>query len=51
MAQLWAEKIMKAETEDERMELYKKVPRLLKEKVKSILISSGFENITERGEG
>ena len=56
MAMLWAQEIMSAETmEDAKalyaMEdakaLYERCPRLLKEKVKAILIKSGFEEITQ----
>lgn len=45
MAMLWAQKIMCADSLEEATELYKRVPRLLKDKVKEILIESGFENI------
>lgn len=45
MAMLWAQKIMCADTLDDAVALYKRVPRLLKDKVKEILIESGFENI------
>lgn len=47
MAMLWAQEIMSAETTEEAKALYKRCPRLLKEKVKAILIKSGFEEITE----
>ena len=39
MAMLWAQQIMLGKKE------YKDVPRLLKEKVKEILIDSGFEEL------
>ena len=45
MAMLWAQKIMCADMLDDAVALYKRVPRLLKDKVKEILIESGFENI------
>ena len=45
MAMLWAQKIMYAETQEEATALYKRVPHLLKEKVKTILIESGMEDI------
>lgn len=47
MAMLWAQQIMMQETEKEAKELYARVPRLLKEKVKKILIDSGMEHLTE----
>lgn len=47
MAMLWAQEIMSAETMEEAKALYERCPRLLKEKVKSILIKSGFEEITQ----
>ena len=47
MAMLWAQEIMSAETMEEAKALYKRCPRLLKEKVKVILIKSGFEEITQ----
>ena len=46
MATLWAQEIMSAETMEEAKALYERCPRLLKEKVKAILIKSGFEEIT-----
>lgn len=45
MAMLWAQKIMSAETLEEAHALYNRVPRLLKEKVKQILIESGMEEL------
>lgn len=45
MAMLWAQQIMKQETIEEAKAMYEKVPRLLKEKVKQILIDSGMEEI------
>ena len=45
MAMLWAQKIMSAETIEEAHALYNRVPRLLKEKVKEILIESGMEEL------
>lgn len=47
MAMLWAQQIMMQETEKEAKELYARVPRLLKEKVKKILVDSGMGNLTE----
>lgn len=47
MAMLWAQEIMSAETVEEAKALYGRCPRLLKEKVKAILIKSGFEKITQ----
>ena len=47
MALLWAQQIMSQETLDEAKEMYDRVPRLLKEKVKKILVDSGMEEITE----
>lgn len=47
MAMLWAQEIMSTETMEEAKALYKRCPRLLKEKVKAILIKSGFEEITQ----
>ena len=48
MALLWAQQIMSQETLDEAKEMYARVPRLLKEKVKKILVDSGMEEITEQ---
>lgn len=45
MAMLWAQQIMKQETMEEAKAMYQRVPRLLKEKVKEILIDSGMEEI------
>ena len=45
MAMLWAQQIMKQETLEEAKAVYARVPRLLKEKVKQILIDSGMEEI------
>ena len=47
MAMLWAQEIMSAETVEDAKALYERCPRLLKEKVKAILIKSGFEEITQ----
>ncbi len=47
MAMLWAQQIMMQETEKEAKELYARVPRLLEEKVKKILIDSGMGHLTE----
>lgn len=45
MAMLWAQQIMKQETMKEAKAMYQRVPRLLKDKVKQILIDSGMEEI------
>lgn len=45
MAMLWAQEIMNQETLEEAKAVYARVPRLLKEKVKKILIDSGMEEI------
>lgn len=47
MVMLWAQEIMSAETMEEAKALYERCPRLLKEKVKTILVKSGFEEITQ----
>ena len=47
MAMLWAQEIMSCGTIEEAKALYARCPRLLKEKVKSILVNSGFEEITK----
>lgn len=47
MAKLWAQEIMFAESAEEAKALYERCPRLLKEKVKAILIKSGFEEIVQ----
>lgn len=47
MAKLWAIEIMTQETMEAAKEVYARVPRLLKEKVKTILIESGMGEITE----
>ena len=44
---LWAQEIMSAETMEDAKALYERCPRLLKEKVKAILIKSGFEEIVQ----
>lgn len=46
MAMLWAQEIMNCETTEEAKAMYQRCPRLLKEKVKAILVKSGFEEIT-----
>lgn len=45
MAKLWAIEIMKQETTEEAKAVYARVPRLLKDKVKQILIDSGMEEL------
>lgn len=45
MAMLWAQQIMLKETMEEAKEMYAKVPRLLKDQVRQILIDSGMESI------
>ena len=47
LAMLWAQEIMSAETMEEAKALYDRCPRLLKEKVKAMLVKSGFEEITQ----
>lgn len=47
ISQLWVNQIMLKETIEEAKEMYAKVPRLLKEQVKQILIDSGMEEITK----
>ena len=47
MAMLWAQQIMKQETVEEAKEMYNRVPRLLKDKVRQILIDSGMEELAE----
>ncbi len=47
MAMLWAQEIMTAETVEEAKALYKRCPRLLKDKVRDILVKAGFEEITQ----
>lgn len=47
MAMLWAIEIMKQETTEKAKEVYARVPRLLKEKVKQILVDSGMGELTE----
>ena len=47
MAMLWAQQIMKQETTEEARVMYERVPRLLKEKVKQILVDSGMEELKE----
>ena len=45
IAKLWAQEIMDKESPEEAKALYVRVPRLLKEQVKQILIDSGMEEI------
>ena len=45
MAMLWAQEVMNQETVEEAKAVYARVPRLLKEKVKKILIDSGCEDL------
>ena len=47
MAKLWAIEIMEQETLEEAKAVYARVPRLLKDKVKEILIQCGFEEVVE----
>ena len=47
MAMLWAQKIMNAKTIEEAHALYRRVPRLLKDEVKEILIQSGKEELID----
>lgn len=43
IAVLWAQEIMKCDTSEKANEMYQRCPRLLKEKVKSILEEKGFK--------
>lgn len=45
IAMLWAQEILEKENQDEAKALYARVPRLLKEQVKQILIDLGMEEI------
>ena len=45
MAMLWAQQIMNQDTPEKAKEMYGRVPRLLKDKVKKILIDSGLEEL------
>lgn len=47
MAKLWATEILSKDTIEEAKEEYNRVPRLLKEKVKKLLIDAGMEEIVE----
>ena len=47
MAKLWAAEILSKDTIEEAKEEYNRVPRLLKEKVKKLLIDAGMEEIVE----
>lgn len=47
MAKLWAIEVMSQETVEDAKTVYSRVPRLLKEKVKAILIDSGMEELIE----
>lgn len=47
MAKLWAIEIMSKETVEEAKEVYERVPRLLKDKVRVILINSGMEELVK----
>ena len=50
MAMLWAQQIMKQETVEDAKAMYARVPRLLKDKVKEILIDSGMEELVTEEE-
>ena len=43
----WVTEILSKDTIEEAKEEYNRVPRLLKEKVKKLLIDAGMEEITE----
>ena len=45
MAMLWAQQIMVKETVEEAKAMYARVPRLLRDKVKEILVDSGMEEL------
>ena len=47
MAKLWVTEILSKDTIEEEKEEYNRVPSLLKEKVKKLLINAGMEEITE----
>lgn len=47
MAMLWAQQIMTQDTAEEAKAMYKRVSRLLKDKVTQILIDSGMEELTK----
>lgn len=47
MALLWSQEVLIQETDEEAKAVYARVPRLLKEKVKQILIDAGFKYLTE----
>ena len=47
IAKLWATEILSKDTIEETKEEYNRVPRLLKEKVKKLLIDAGMEEIVE----
>lgn len=47
MAKLWVIEIMTQETTEAAKEVYDRVPRLLKEKVKAILVEAGMGEITK----
>ena len=47
MAKLWAIEVMSQETVEDAKAVYNRVPRLMKEKVKAILIDSGMEELIE----
>lgn len=47
MAMLWASEIMSQETLEEARTMYKRTPRLLKDKVKEIIINAGMGEIVE----
>lgn len=50
MAMLWAQEIMVQETLEASRAMFKRCPRLLKERVRKILVDSGCEEMTEEGE-
>jgi hypothetical protein len=47
MAMLWAQRIMSAETKEAALELWHRVPRLLKDRVREILVQSGCEDLID----
>ena len=47
IAKLWATEILSKDTIEEAKEEYNRVPRLLKEKGKKLLIDAGMEEIVE----
>ena len=47
MAMLWTQRIMSEETKEAALELWHRVPRLLKDRVREILVQSGCEDLID----